>query len=48
MLDFSGKHDIVADIELINADYINEAFKRVRKNDVTFRFVIDTSTIPAE
>jgi uncharacterized zinc-type alcohol dehydrogenase-like protein len=48
MLDFSGKHNIVADIELINADYINEAFTRVIKNDVTFRFVIDTATIPAE
>lgn len=47
MLDFSGKHNIVADIELINADYINEAFTRVIKNDVTFRFVIDASTIPA-
>lgn len=48
MLDFSGKHNIVADIELINADYINEAFTRVIKNDVNFRFVIDTATIPAE
>ncbi|NBX23141.1 MAG: NAD(P)-dependent alcohol dehydrogenase [Microbacteriaceae bacterium] len=48
MLDFSGSHNIVADIELINADYINKAFERVTKNDVTFRFVIDTATIPAE
>jgi uncharacterized zinc-type alcohol dehydrogenase-like protein len=48
MLDFSGTHNIVADIELIDADYINEAFARVTKNDVKFRFVIDTTTIPAE
>ncbi len=47
MLDFAGKHNIVADVELIDADYINEAFKRVVAGDVTFRFVIDTTTIPA-
>ena len=48
MLDFAGKHNIVADIELITANDINAAFERVTRGDVTFRFVIDTTTIPAE
>ena len=47
MLDFAGEHGITADIELINANYVNEAYKRVVGNDVQFRFVIDTATIPA-
>ena len=45
MLDFCGEHNISADIELINADYINEAYDRVVAGDVQFRFVIDASTI---
>jgi uncharacterized zinc-type alcohol dehydrogenase-like protein len=47
MLDFAGKHNIVADVEFIRADYVNEAYERVVKGDVTFRFVIDASTIGA-
>lgn len=47
MLDFAGEHGITADIELINADYVNEAYKRVVAGDIQFRFVIDTATIPA-
>jgi uncharacterized zinc-type alcohol dehydrogenase-like protein len=47
MLDFAGEHGITADIELISADYVNEAYKRVVASDVQFRFVIDTATIPA-
>lgn len=45
MLDFCARHDIVADIELIRADQINEAYDRVVKSDVKYRFVIDTATI---
>nr|WP_321456539.1 NAD(P)-dependent alcohol dehydrogenase [uncultured Cohaesibacter sp.] len=45
MLDFCAEHDIVADIELIKADQINEAFERLEKNDVRYRFVIDMSTL---
>lgn len=45
MLDFCGEKNIVADIELINADYINEAYDRVVAGDVQFRFVIDAETI---
>ena len=45
MLDFCGKHNITADIELIPVDRINEAYERVIKADVKYRFVIDISTI---
>ena len=41
MLDFCGKHNITADIELIPMDRINEAYERVIKADVRYRFVID-------
>lgn len=45
MLDFCGKHNIVADIELIPADpvEVNKAWVRAEKSDVKFRFVIDTA-----
>jgi len=45
MLDFCAKHGIVSDIELIRMDQINEAYKRMEKSDVKYRFVIDLSTI---
>jgi uncharacterized zinc-type alcohol dehydrogenase-like protein len=45
MLDFCGEHGIAADIELISADQINEAYDRVESSDVRYRFVIDTATI---
>lgn len=45
MLDFCFKHNIVADIELISADYANEAFERIEKGDVKYRFVIDLKTL---
>ena len=45
MLDFCADHDITADIELIDAGQINEAFDRVLKSDVRYRFVIDNSTL---
>lgn len=41
MLDFCREHGIVADIELIAIDGINEAFARLEKGDVSYRFVID-------
>ncbi|MDR3451065.1 MAG: NAD(P)-dependent alcohol dehydrogenase [Alphaproteobacteria bacterium] len=44
MLDFCGKHNIVCDIEKISADKINEAYERVVKSDVRYRFVIDAAT----
>jgi alcohol dehydrogenase (NADP+) len=45
MLDFCGRHHIGADIELIGADHINEAYERVLRSDVRYRFVIDIATI---
>ncbi|MQS10941.1 NAD(P)-dependent alcohol dehydrogenase [Streptomyces kaniharaensis] len=45
MLDFCGEHGITAEIELIRADQINEAYERVLASDVRYRFVIDVSTI---
>lgn len=45
MLDFCGKHNITSDIELIRADQINDAYARVVKSDVRYRFVIDIATI---
>ncbi|MEU6578920.1 NAD(P)-dependent alcohol dehydrogenase [Streptomyces sp. NPDC046805] len=45
MLDFCAEHGLGAEIELINADQINEAYDRVTASDVRYRFVIDTSTI---
>ncbi len=47
MLDFCAKHGIVADIELIRADQINDAYTRMLKGDVHYRFVIDTATLTA-
>jgi uncharacterized zinc-type alcohol dehydrogenase-like protein len=44
MLDFCSKHSIVSDVEVIQADYINEAYKRTVASDVKYRFVIDAST----
>ena len=45
MLDFCAEHGIVADIEQIRADEVNEAYERMLRGDVKYRFVIDTSTI---
>ena len=41
MLDFCGKHNITAEIELIKMDAINSAIERLGKADVKYRFVID-------
>ncbi|MER5185045.1 NAD(P)-dependent alcohol dehydrogenase [Streptomyces sp. NPDC002896] len=45
MLDFCAEHGLGAEIELIRADQINEAYERVLASDVRYRFVIDTATI---
>ena len=47
MLDFCAEHGIVADIEMIQADQINEAYERMLKGDVKYRFVIDSATLEA-
>ncbi|MEO9890788.1 NAD(P)-dependent alcohol dehydrogenase, partial [Nonlabens ulvanivorans] len=45
MLDFCGEHNITSDIEMIDMQDINNAFERVQKNDVKYRFVIDMETL---
>jgi uncharacterized zinc-type alcohol dehydrogenase-like protein len=45
MLDYCAEHNIVSDVEVIAIDKINEAFERVVKADVKYRFVIDMSTL---
>jgi uncharacterized zinc-type alcohol dehydrogenase-like protein len=44
MLNFCGEHNILSDVEVIKADYINEAYKRTVASDVKYRFVIDAAT----
>jgi uncharacterized zinc-type alcohol dehydrogenase-like protein len=45
MLDFCAEHGVTPEIEVISADYVNEAYERVLASDVRYRFVIDASTI---
>jgi uncharacterized zinc-type alcohol dehydrogenase-like protein len=45
MLNFCGEKSIVSDVEVIKADYINEAYERTVASDVKYRFVIDAATI---
>jgi uncharacterized zinc-type alcohol dehydrogenase-like protein len=45
MLDFCGEHGITADIEMIRMQQINEAFERLAKSDVKYRFVIDMASL---
>jgi uncharacterized zinc-type alcohol dehydrogenase-like protein len=45
MLDFCAERGIVADIETIRADEIDEAYDRMQKSDVKYRFVIDAATL---
>jgi uncharacterized zinc-type alcohol dehydrogenase-like protein len=44
-LDFCAEHNIVADIELINVQDVNQAFDRLEKGDVKYRFVIDMTSL---
>ena len=45
MLDFCAEHGIVSDIEMTPISAINEAYERMLKNDVKYRFVIDMATL---
>lgn len=45
MLDFCGRHNIVSDIETIAIQQVNEAYERLLKSDVKYRFVIDMASI---
>ena len=45
MLDFCGEHNVTADIEMIGMQQINQAYDRLLKNDVKYRFVIDIASL---
>jgi alcohol dehydrogenase (NADP+) len=45
MLDYCAEKNIVSDVEVIPMSYINEAYERMMKNDVKYRFVIDMATL---
>lgn len=45
MLDYCGKHNIVSDVEVIPVQKVNEAYERVLKGDVRYRFVIDAASL---
>jgi uncharacterized zinc-type alcohol dehydrogenase-like protein len=45
MLDFCGEKGITADIELIKIQQINQAYERLLKSDVKYRFVIDMASL---
>jgi uncharacterized zinc-type alcohol dehydrogenase-like protein len=48
MLDFCGKHNITSDVEIIPIQKINEAYERLLKSDVKYRFSIDMASLKAE
>ena len=45
MIDFCAKHNIVSDIEMINIQDVNDAYERMLKNDVKYRFVINIASL---
>jgi uncharacterized zinc-type alcohol dehydrogenase-like protein len=45
MLDFCGQHNITSDVEMIRMDQINEAYERMLKSDVKYRFVIEMASL---
>ena len=48
MLDFCGAHDITSDVEVIPIQRVNEAYERLLKSDVKYRFSIDMASLKAE
>ncbi|MGA2440975.1 MAG: NAD(P)-dependent alcohol dehydrogenase [Tepidisphaeraceae bacterium] len=48
MLDFCGKHNITADVEVIPIQKVNEAYERLVKSDVKYRFCIDMASLQSE
>ena len=48
MLDFCGAHNITADVEVIPIQKVNEAYDRLLKSDVKYRFSIDMASLKSE
>lgn len=47
MLDFCAEHNIVPDVEMIDMQTINDAYERMLKSDIKYRFVIDMASLKA-
>ena len=45
MLDFSAEHGVLADVEVVPITGVDEAYERMLKSDVRYRFVIDLATL---
>jgi len=45
MLDYCAAHNIVSDVEVIPVQKVNDAYERMLKNDVRYRFVLDMKTL---
>ena len=45
MLDFCGEHNLTADVEVIPVQQVNEAYERMSKSDVKYRFSIDMTSL---
>ena len=45
MIDFCAEHGIAAEVEIVDADQIDDAYRRLLAGDVRFRFVIDNRTV---
>ena len=48
MLDFCSKHGVTCDIEVVPIQKVNEAYERVLKSDVRYRFVIDMASLAGD
>lgn len=48
MMDFCAEHGIVSDVEMVAIQDVNQAYERLLKNDVRYRFVIDMASLPRE
>jgi uncharacterized zinc-type alcohol dehydrogenase-like protein len=48
MLDFCAQHNITSDVEIIPIQKINEAYERMLRSDVKYRFVIDMASLKQE
>jgi uncharacterized zinc-type alcohol dehydrogenase-like protein len=48
MLDFCGKHNITSDVEIIPIQKVNQAYERIVKSDVKYRFSIDMASLKSE
>jgi uncharacterized zinc-type alcohol dehydrogenase-like protein len=48
MLDFCGKHNITSDVEVVTIQKVNEAYERLLKSDVKYRFSIDMASLKSE